>query len=487
MLPVIFLATHSLAGWRGEIINFKSDSRLAIEAASQGVTVREGVLKNVSYVTKPHGTEYAAAADRVAWDAQDPQMPYVYQIAIAPDAAPGRYKMGDVELRVVNRILPPPREWKYFMGGMWHNPWSIARLTKTEPWSEAHLKECRKFLEMTAAIGSRVIMATLSDLPWNHQCYDANLTMIRHVKHEGTGAWSFDYSIFDKWVALSLETGNGPQINCYSLIPWGYEVYWEDETGHPNRLVAKPGTKEFADYWGPFLKDFERHLRAKGWLDQTVLAFDERSAEDVNAILKFLDDEKISLRTAAAHNEESGKFSSVRVSVYSQILNESLDDAFCAMAKKRYEEGKGPTVYYTCCFPEKPNTFIWSDPDDAFWLAVMPIAKGLQGYSRWTFDSWPKDPMKDASYYWWNAGDTYFAYPDGSPSIRYLMLQNGVQNGEKWRILRDAGEYTSELEELAKKYDILSALKKRDGDFRTLIEETKELLNRDAANMSTKD
>lgn len=76
MLPVIILlATHSLAGWRGETINFKSDSRLAIEAAPQGVTVREGVLKNVSYVTKPHGTEYAAAADRVAWDAAAPLVP----------------------------------------------------------------------------------------------------------------------------------------------------------------------------------------------------------------------------------------------------------------------------------------------------------------------------------------------------------------------------------------------------------------------------
>ena len=474
----LFLSVLSLAGWRGETVNFRPTADVRIGMPPAGVMVREGVLRDVRYVKKPHGTEYASASDRVEWGAKDAKALRVAQLVIAPDAKPGRYLVGDVELTVVDRVLPPPREWKYFMGGMWHNPWSIARLTKTEPWSEAHLRECRKFLEMTAAIGSRVIMATLSDLPWNHQCYDANLTMVRHVKHEGTGGWTFDYSVFDKWVALSLETGNGPKISCYSLIPWGYEVYWEDETGHPNRLVAKPGTKEFAEYWGPFLKDFERHLRERGWFEQTVLSFDERSPEDVKAILDFLVAEKVSLLTSAACNEKSDAFKDVCVSMHTQLLNESMDDAFFARAKREYAEKGIATVYYVCCFPEKPNTFMWSDPDDAFWLAVMPIAKGIQGMSRWTFDSWPKDPMKDASYYWWNAGDTFFAYPDGSPSIRYLMLQNGVQNGEKWRILRDAGVCAAELEALAKKYDIPSALKKGDGDFAALVAETLELLNR---------
>lgn len=474
----LLLAVLSLAGWRGETVNFRPAADVKIGAAPAGVTVREGVLREVRYVTKPHGTEYASAADRVEWDAKDASAPRVAQVVIAPDAKPGVYAMGDVELRVVDRVLPPPRQWKYFLGGMWHHPWAIARLTKTEPWSEAHLAECRKFLKMSAAIGSRVVMATLSDLPWNHQCYDANLTMVRHVKHLGTGEWTFDYSVFDKWVALSLETGNGPMISCYSLVPWGYEVYWEDETGHPNRVVAKPGTKEFADYWGPFLHDFEKHLRAKGWLEQAALAFDERSPEDVKAIHEFLKKEGLGLRLAASCNAGGGQFADVKVAVHTQILNKSVDDAFCAAARRRYEEGRGATVCYTCCYPRCPNTFVWSDPDDAFWLGVMPIAKGMQGYSRWTFDSWPKDPMKDASYSFWDAGDTYFAYPDGSPSIRYLMLQNGVQNGEKWRILRDAGVGAAELAALAKKYDIPSALKKRDGDFRALVDETKELLNR---------
>ena len=86
--------------------------------------------------------------------------------------------------------------------------------------------------------------------------------------------------------------------------------------------------------------------------------------------------------------------------------------------------------------------------------------------------------MEDATYACRPSGDTFFVYPNGDPSWRYLNLLNGYQNGEKWRILeKEGGETAAALERLGKRYDAKSAMEKRDGDFRGLLADTLEVLN----------
>ena len=78
----------------------------------------------------------------------------------------------------------------------------------------------------------------------------------------------------------------------------------------------------------------------------------------------------------------------------------------------------------------------------------------------------------------WPSGDTFFVYPNGDPSWRYLNLLNGYQNGEKWRILEaEGGAAAAELEKLGMQYDVRSALAKKDGDFRELVRDTLTALN----------
>ena len=74
--------------------------------------------------------------------------------------------------------------------------------------------------------------------------------------------------------------------------------------------------------------------------------------------------------------------------------------------------------------------------------------------------------------------DTFFVYPNGDPSWRYLNLLNGYQNGEKWRILvAEGGETAAALERLSARYDAQKAMKKKDGDFAELLSDTLALLN----------
>ena len=161
---------------------------------------------------------------------------------------------------------------------------------------------------------------------------------------------------------------------------------------------------------------------------------------------------------------------------YSQSLGH-VTPGFLAEVPQRQKEGK-VTTYYICCGPAKPNTFMDSELDEAFWCGAYPAMCGLDGLLRWAWNSWPLDACADASYGNWRAGDTFLVYPDGSPSARFLELLNGIQQAEKFNILKSKGVRVDELQALAAKYDLKAALGKKPGDFRDLVKATREVLNR---------
>jgi hypothetical protein len=141
----------------------------------------------------------------------------------------------------------------------------------------------RPLLEALAGIGQKTITATLTDLPWNHQNFDPYYTMVKHTKN-ADGTWSHDYSLFDEWVEFAQSCGIGPQIHCYTMVTWGNLVHFIDgATG--DRIAQKiiPGSPEHEAFWGPFLTDFEKHVKAKGWLGNVYVAIVERSREELMA------------------------------------------------------------------------------------------------------------------------------------------------------------------------------------------------------------
>jgi hypothetical protein len=90
--------------------------------------------------------------------------------------------------------------------------------------------------------------------------------------------------------------------------------------------------------------------------------------------------------------------------------------------------------------------------------------------------------MHDASYTGiggngWKAGDTYLVYPDGSPSLRFLELRNGIVAAEKIRILKEQGLFADEIAALGAKFDRKAALANK-ADFQKLRNKTLELVNR---------
>ena len=206
------------------------------------------------------------------------------------DAIPGTYtgaltlradgtepKVFPVTLEILPATLPAPADWKYHLD-IFQHPWSIARMHGVKPWSDEHFAVMRPYLLELAHAGQKVITATITPRPWGKRDYDDYDTMVTHVKRPD-GSWQFDYTVFDRYVEFAMGCGISQQINCYSLLTWsGALEYTDAATGDTRFAMSEPGTASYADYWGPFLKDFEKHLAAKGWLERTRIGVDEAPA-----------------------------------------------------------------------------------------------------------------------------------------------------------------------------------------------------------------
>lgn len=484
--------THEVSAWKGETFAWEFEQsvpatavgyRPAVEGLPAGFSGRIGLARPVKFERTPNSGEFIAARDRVIWGAEETALAagrkrlVVVEIKVPEDAPAGKVSFtaaGErVTLTVVNRVLPPPKDWKYFLD-LWQHPWAVARWEGVKPFSKAHYDAMRPLWKMLADCGQKVVTTTLTKLPWNHQCYDAYDTMIRHVR-KADGTWTFDYSVFDEYVAFCKECGIGRYIACYTMVPWKYFVYGETEDGKELKILANPGTKEFEEYWKPFITDFVRHLESKGWLEQTFISMDERKPEDMRLISRFIRKHGKGLKIATAGNFDPSTMPDLTLHNYSPVIDTVTDGFLANNLDGRRAQGF-ITTYYVCCVPYKPNTFMESDPSEAFWCGFFPAAKGLDGFLRWSYNSWPYDPRHDASYGNWRAGDTFLVYQDASPSVRLLELRNGIQAAEKFRILREEGLMSDSLDALAKKYDFHSA-RKDETDLRQLRDETQSVVN----------
>lgn len=373
------------------------------------------------------------------------KQPVWMTVNVPSDAKPGKYtgrmsvsssnaktRSLPVELVVSGHILPPAHDWAFHLD-LWQNPYSVARYAGVPLWSEAHFEAMRPVMRMLAEAGQKSVTATIMNRPWNGQTEDAFGSMVTKIRRID-GSWLYDYTIFDRWVEFMFSLGIDRQINCYSMIPWALEFdYYDQATSSPTTFQAAPGSEEYNEYWGSFIADFSRHLKAKGWFEKTMIAMDERPMESMQAVLSLIrrtePDFKISL---AGNYHEPINFG---IADFSEGFAPKKEFPESAKAKRK---GLGlTTTFYTCCAEAHPNMFVISDPDEAAWLGWFAQAENYDGYLRWAYNSWTMDPLADARFRTWPAGDCFVVYPGGRGSVRFSKLVEGIQDFEKIRILKE--------------------------------------------------
>lgn len=349
-----------------------------------------------------------------------------------------------ITLNVQDKILPAPSEWPYHLD-LWQHPSAVARAQGLELWSDAHFEALKPLMKMLADAGQKVITTTLNKDPWNNQCYDAYADMIVWSK-KADGSWEYDYTVFDKWVQLMMDLGINKMINCYSMLPWNNELHYKDlSTGEFVTVKADPGTPVFYEIWKPFLADFVKHLKEKGWLEITNIAMDERSPKDMEYTVGLLQKDVPELGISLADNHKSYK-------KYPFIRDMCVKiDAEVDPADIEARRSKGlNTTYYVCCADKFPNAFTYSQPAEATYIAWYGAALDFDGFLRWAYNSWVENPVTDSRFRRFPAGDTYIVYPEARSSIRFERMVEGIQDVEKIRILRKMLEETNTQESLSK-------------------------------------
>ncbi len=379
--------------------------------------------------------------------------PIWLSIKVPENTIPGNYKgtiriLGDSELtlpinvQVLNKTLPAPSKWAYDLD-LWQHPASIARVHNVPLWSNEHFSLMKNYYKMLANAGQKTITASIVNEPWGHQTYDDYPSLVKWIKKKD-GSWAYDYSLFDKYVAFVMSCGINQRINCYSMVPWKIAFTYYDENLQKEAVFTDAiGTENYNAFWKTMLIDFTQHLKEKGWFNKTYIAMDERPMKAMQAVIKLLKsvDKNWKIALAGDYHPE----------IEADIDNYCIASRWnfpTSILQSRKESGKIST-WYTCCTEPYPNGFSFSSPAESVWMGWYTANKNMDGYLRWAYNSWTKNPLTDTRFTAWPAGDTYQIYPGPLSSVRFEKLIEGGQDFEKIRQLKSFYEKNKQTEELA--------------------------------------
>ena len=519
--PVRSTAVNAVAAWRGERVNFQllvtnRQDTPTTPMNDREVGYRFSELRNgsnvipstnvvggfVQYVITDKFTgcgkhEVDAYGENLVADRITDENPSIVPmggyrglwltVQVPQDAAPGTYK-GYVELecegktakynysvKVLGRTLPSPKEWSFHLD-LWQNPYAVARVHNVEVWSDKHFEVLRPYMIKLASAGQKAITATLIDRPWDGQTYDPFGSMVTWIK-KADGTWLYDFTIFDRWVEFMMSCGIDKEITCFSMIPWKLSFRYYDQATHTHKYInCAPGDEAYAQFWGGMLSAFAKHLKEKGWFDKTFISMDERSLQQMQAAIKVIKEYAPGMKISMAGNYHP----EIEADIYDYCLDIFAYGAYTPeLIASRREQGKVST-YYTCCSAEYPNLFTFTAPADAEFIALEALAKDLDGYLRWAYNSWTLTPEDDSRFTAWPAGDTYVIYPFSISSIRWERLVQGIQQFEKYKILlaeakaKGNASRVKALEKLLKSIDI----KKISTDSEKMVNGFRKGLNR---------
>ncbi|GGI10563.1 hypothetical protein GCM10007368_31860 [Isoptericola cucumis] len=336
----------------------------------------------------------------------------------------------DVALRAMDQ--------RPFVLDLWAHPDAVADHHGVEHWSSEHWTGLRPYLEDLAAHGQDVVNAAIVEDPWT--MYDDGQPVPQTASsYRSTVEWtwdgqkfSFDYTNFDRYVEESGDAGIDGEIHVFAMLQFrGAELltYTDSRTGEQVREEVELGGERYREGWRAFLRDFRAHLEAKGWFERTRLAFDERPSATMEVAYDVIADEapawsgKVALAANSLAEADLAPFISFNYSFLDQVPDELI--------AQRRAEGQ-PTLFYTYYEPQLPNTVTASPPVSTRALGWVVEQRNLDGYLRWTYNSWPEDVYQDPSYRY-GQGDEYLVYPgaDGPvSSIRWEVFRDGQDDAE---------------------------------------------------------
>lgn len=341
-------------------------------------------------------------------------------------------------------------------------------------------------IELYKKAGGNCVTVTITEDPWNWQTPDPYPSMVKWTK-ETDRTFSFDYTDFDKWVALNEKGGiNGP-ILSFSIVNWGNNItYYDKLTGGIVTESHPIGSPEWVEIWTSFFKDYMAHTMQTGVFDRVYISMDERPYELVKEAVSVIESVK----------NDKGESFKISLAVFSFDCEPLFDhlhtlsfsyhldcEKMAAVAKRRNELGLVTTLY-TC----GPNgSSLHNEPyqglDTMWYIARL----GCNGFLRWALDAFNVDPLETSAHRLYAAGDIFLIYPtqknseviETKSSVRFEILAQGCRDITKFNYIRSehpelAGKVQAILDTIVMKNNgdtRHAAIKKGIEDFNSLVRE----------------
>ena len=431
----------------------------------------------VGYVEGDDRRQWMETLDRAGYaevPAYRPQAVYV-RVRIPADIAPGIHKgqiraysqygfedeepvwEGFIRLQVADVTLPDVADWSYYLG-LWQHCTSIARYHRVPLWSDAHFALIDRYYDSLAQLGQRAVTVIATEIPWSGQrCfrdrgYPSYLFehAIIDVSRDEAGGLHFDYTKMDRMLNLAAKHGIDREIEVIGLLNiWVDEAYgfgkvapdapdairvrcYDQATGAITYLRT-------ADELSLFIRALYDHLQAQGVLERVRVAADEPSDLDAfNERLAFVKAAAPGFKYKVAINHfeflEDAPPEMMDAVPVLPLACQDLD--LTAELTERLHARGGRMLWYVCCWPPIPNTFIHSPLVEGRLHGWLTFYLKLVGFLRWNFCLWPAEPWRRVS--WrapaFSAGDMFFVLPgkDGAPveTLRYEAMRAAAQDYE---------------------------------------------------------
>ncbi len=401
------------------------------------------------------------------------------EVKIPTDAKPGTYKYsvglylgnrmdselkcadGEVTLEVLDYVMPTPAQHKMHLD-LWQHNSNLARKHETPMWSDAHFDVLEKYVKTLGELGQKAVTIMVSEAPWSGQYCSwvrnqkANLFeySIIGVTKKKSGEFVYDYSKMQRYIDLCAKYDIDREISLYGLANiWKTAGFKNPAPDFPDEvkiryLDEKDGCYKFmstAAEIDAYIVALEQYFITTGQMDKVRLAADEPgNIEAYRKILGHINAIAPAFKCKAAinHSEFIPEFGN-EVNDFVPSLG-CLSKEFDKMCEYKQTMAGKRFMWYVCCGPAFPNTFLNSNLVESYFIGVLTSYAKLDGFLRWNYTVFNDIPREDIRHAGWPAGDVNFVYPakNGAPllTLRYKALKRGIELYELLELLRDTGD-----------------------------------------------
>ncbi len=359
----------------------------------------------------------------------------------------------ELELTVYPYVLSDKKDRSFYLD-LWMQPSNIARKHDVPLWSDKHFAVLKNYIDSLAALGQKSILLIVSDSPWlGWGCYKGlvdtdNLfeySMVG-ITRRCDGSFSYDFSVLQRYIDMCDSAGINGDIDVYGLgvvnsnplmledapkVDWPYplRLRYLDESDGCMKYIRK--REDIADY----VSSLHAFFIENGTIDRVKISADEpaeveRYRECLSLINKYAPSFKF--KTAINHSEFIAEFQN-GIDVFAPYIAPVITNYDLLMQyKKKFPDKR--FLWYVCMGRGRPNTFLRYSLIESRLIGIFNFYLGFDGFLRWAYTCWPKEPRKSIYYPPFDIGDNNIVYPanDGDVllSLRYKNLLRGIDDYE---------------------------------------------------------